>query len=194
MYYTNSSDRRENYSMLEGGKVVVKKMKLVVVLCMMLLMGLFAGSIYASDNAEGYNVKVEQTTDKNGKTVEYLASVSDNGYLRITQIIQNSQNVKIDTSTFEGKLLISGKIKKDTEVTIKVFNQSDEEAAATYNLSVGVTEAFSQSVEIAEGDNTIIISYTNKKDNKEDYISFFVSRGSKENMEEIKSYLAIPRI
>ena len=125
--------------------------------------------------------------------MEYLASVSDNGYLRITQIIQNSQNVKINTSTFEGKLLISGKIKKDTEVTIKVFNQSDEEAA-TYNLSVGVTEAFSQSVEIAEGDNTIIISYTNKKDNKEDYISFFVSRGSKENMEEIKSYLAIPRI
>ena len=174
----------------------MKKIKLIVVLCMMLLMGLYTGSIYANDTNEGYNIEVKSTTDKDGKTVEYLASVDDDGYLRITQILQNSQNVKINTSTYEGNLLISGKAEKDTELTIKVYNGVDEsEEASTYeNIKVGTTETFSQSVEVQEGYNTIVITYSNEEDKIDNYITFYVTRGSVENMEAIKTYLVVPSI
>ena len=160
---------------------------------MLLMMGLFAGSVYASELNEGYNIEAK-TVEKDGKNVEYLVSTNDNGYLRITQIIQNSQNVKINTSTYDSKLLLSGKISKGTEVTIKIFNEADEEKAQIYELTVGATETFSQAAEIREGDNTIVIYYTNKKDGKEDYVTFYVSRESKESMKAIQSYLAIPSI
>ena len=160
---------------------------------MLLMMGLFAGSVYASELNEGHNIEAK-TVEKDGKNVEYLVSTNDNGYLRITQIIQNSQNVKINTSTYDSKLLLSGKISKGTEVTIKIFNEADEEKAQIYELTVGATETFSQAAEIREGDNTIVIYYTNKKDGKEDYVTFYVSRESKENMKAIQSYLAIPSI
>lgn len=156
-------------------------------------MGLFTGSIYASEVQEGHNIEAKTVT-KDGRNIEYLISTSDNGYLRITQIIQNSQNVRVNTSTYDNKLLLSGKASKGTALTIKIFNQGDEEDAQAYELVVGATETFSQAAEIREGDNTIVIYYTNKKDGKEDYVTFYVNRESKENMKAIKSYLAIPSI
>lgn len=160
---------------------------------MMLMMGFFTGSLYAGEIGEGHNIEAK-TVEKDGKNVEYLVSTNDNGYLRITQIIQNSQNVKINTSTYDSKLLLSGKVSKDTEITIKIFNEVDEEEAQIYELTVGATGTFSQVAEIREGDNTIVIYYVNKKDGKEDYVTFYVSRESTENMLAIQSYLAIPSI
>ena len=171
----------------------MKKMKILAVLCMMLMMGFFTGSLYAGEIGEGHNIEAK-TVEKDGKNVEYLVSTNDNGYLRITQIIQNSQNVKINTSTYDSKLLLSGKVSKDTEITIKIFNEADEEEAQIYELTVGATGTFSQAAEIREGDNTIVIYYVNKKDGKEDYVTFYVSRESTENMLAIQSYLAIPSI
>lgn len=168
-------------------------MKILTVLCMMLMMGFFTGSLYAGEIGEGHNIEAK-TVEKDGKNVEYLVSTNDNGYLRITQIIQNSQNVKINTSTYDSKLLLSGKVSKDTEITIKIFNEADEEEAQIYELTVGATGTFSQAAEIREGDNTIVIYYVNKKDGKEDYVTFYVSRESTENMLAIQSYLAIPSI
>lgn len=160
----------------------------------MLLMGLYTGSIYASTTNEGYNIEVKSTTDKDGKAVEYLSSVDDNGYLRITQILQNSQNIKINTSTYDSSLLISGKVAKDTMLTIKVYNGADEKkATSTYeDITVGTTETFSQPIEVNEGDNTIVMTYSNKKDKIDNYITFYVTRGSKENMKAIKTYLVVP--
>ncbi len=192
MYYNNNSKVYENYIFLKGGKVVVRKLKILVVLCMMLMMGLFTGVVYASD-FEGHNIEAK-TVEKDGKNVEYLVSVSDDGYLRITQIIQNSQNVKINTSTYDSNLLLSGKANKGTEITIKIFNETNEEEAQVYELTVGATETFSQATEVREGDNTIVIYYANKKDGIEDYVTFRVSRESTENMKAIQSYLAIPSI
>lgn len=159
----------------------------------MLMMGLFTGSIYANELSEGYNVEAK-TVEKDGKNVEYLVSTSDNGYLRVTQIIQNSQNVKVNTSTYDSKLLLSGKVSKGTAITIKIFNEANEEEAQIYELTVGATETFSQAAEVKEGANTIVIYYTNKNDGKEDYVTFYVSREPKENMKAIQSYLAIPSI
>lgn len=172
----------------------MKKMRILAVLCMMLMMGLFAGSVYAEELDEGYNIEAK-TVEKDGKNVEYLVSTNDNGYLRITQIIQNSRNVKVNTSTYDSKLLLSGKASKGTALTIKIFNEADEEdKAQIYELTVGATETFSQAAEVREGDNTIVIYYTNKKDGKEDYVTFYVNRESTENMKAIQSYLVIPSI
>lgn len=168
-------------------------MKILTVLCMMLMMGFFTGSLYAGEIGEGHNIEAK-TAEKDGKNVEYLVSTNDNGYLRITQIIQNSQNVKINTSTYDSKLLLSGKVSKETEITIKIFNEADEEEAQIYELTVGATGTFSQAAEIREGDNTIVIYYVNKKDGIEDYVTFYVSRESTANMLAIQSYLAIPSI
>lgn len=193
MYYNNSSKVCENYIFLKGGKVVVRKMKILVVLGMMLMMGFFTGSLYANEFDEPHNIEAK-TVEKDGKNVEYLVSTNDDGYLRITQIIQNSQNVKINTSTYDSKLLLSGKVNKETTLTIKIFNEAKEEEAQIYELTVGATETFSQAAEVREGDNTIVIHYVNKKDGIEDYVTFHVSRESTENMKAIQSYLAIPSI
>lgn len=171
----------------------MKKIKILAVLCMMLMMGLFAGSVYATELEEGHNVEAK-TVEKDGKNVEYLVSTSDDGYLRITQIIQNSRNVKVHTSTYDSKLLLSGKVSKGTALTIKIYNEEDEENAEIYELTVGATETFSQAAEVREGDNTIVVYYTNKKDGKEDYVTFYVNRESTEKMKAIQSYLAIPSI
>jgi len=168
-------------------------MKILVVLGMMLMMGFFTGSLYANEFVEPHNIEAK-TVEKDGKDVEYLVSANDDGYLRITQIIQNSQNVKINTSTYDSKLLLSGKVSKETTLTIKIFNEAKEEEAQIYELTVGATETFSQAAEVREGDNTIVIHYVNKKDGIEDYVTFHVSRESTENMKAIQSYLAIPSI
>ena len=170
----------------------MRKMKILVVLCMMLIMGLFTGVVYANEFEE-HNIEAK-TIEKDGKNIEYLVSVSDNGYLRITQIIQNSQNVKINTSTYDNKLLLSGKVNKGTDITIKIFNETNEEDAQVFELAVGATSTFSQAAEVREGDNTIVIYYVNKKDGIEDYVTFQVIRESKESMKAIESYLAIPSI
>ena len=156
-------------------------------------MGCLTGTLYANEVQEGHNIEAKTMT-KDGRNIEYLISTNDNGYLRITQIIQNSQNVRVSTSTYDNKLLLSGKVNKGTALTIKIFNQGKEEDAQVYDLVVGATETFSQAAEIREGDNTIVIYYTNKKDGKQDYVSFYVNRESTENMKAIKSYLAIPSI
>lgn len=170
----------------------MRKIKLIVVLCAMFMMAFLSTSVYAAENNTSYNIEAK-TADKDGKTVEYL--ISNDGYLRITQIIQNSQNVKINTSTFDNKLLLSGKVSKGTELTIKIFNDSNgEEPTDTFEISVGATEVFSQAAEVKEGNNTIIINYSNKNDGVKDYVTFFVNRGAAQDMEAIKSYLVIPKI
>lgn len=162
----------------------MKKSKLVCMFFMVMLMGMYTHVIYANDNC--VNVK-ESTYEKNGKTYDCLSSEADNGYLQITQIIQNSQNVKLATSTFDNKLLISGIVKKDTEVSIKVYKKDAEDPETEYTLTS--TGKFSQSVEIPEGENRIMVSYKNGSDKVEDYIVFIVSRGSEESMEAIKGFI-----
>ena len=86
-------------------------------------MGLYSGVIYANDTSEGYNIESKSVT-RNNKQVEILQS-QDGGYLQITQIGQNSQSVKIATSTFDERISVSGKANKGTEITIDVYQGND---------------------------------------------------------------------
>lgn len=149
-------------------------------------MGLFAGSIYAAESA-GENV-TESTYTKNDKTYDCLTSVNDKGYLTITQIVPNSSNVKINTYVDDYKLLISGVVNKGTQVAIKVYNkQFNDGQAQEYTLTS--TGTFSQALEIQEGDNTIVIAYSNKKDEVEDHIAFEVTKMAEETVNACKDFL-----
>ena len=150
---------------------------------LLLLLGFFAGSIYAGEAEVGENV-TEETYTKNGKTYECLTSVSDGGYLQITQIVPNSSNVKISTYVDDSKLLISGVVSKGTEITIKVYNGGEEQ-----DYPVVSTGTFSQSLEIEEGENKIVIAYANKKDGISDHIMIEVTRAEEESINRIKDFL-----
>ena len=157
---------------------------------MMLLMSLYSGAIYASEN-EGYNIEIG-TTNRNGKEVEVLRS-KDGGYLQITQIGQNSQNVKITTSTFDEKILIAGKVQnKGTTINIEVYK--GEECTKKYSTTVGITETFSQNIELAEGENKVFIYYKNGNDGTDNYVTIYIRRESAESMEKLKSYLDVPSL
>lgn len=152
---------------------------------LLLLLGFFAGSIYAAESEVGENV-TEGTYKKNSKTYECLSSVSDGGYLQITQIVPNSSNVKISTYVDDSKLLISGVVNKGTEITIKVYNSGVEQGDPYSLVSTGT---FSQSLEVEEGVNKIVIAYANKNDGIADHIMIEVTRAEAESINKIKDFL-----
>lgn len=157
---------------------------------MMLIMGLYSGVIYANDTSEGYNIERKSVT-RNNKQVEILQS-QDGGYLQITQIGQNSQSVKIATSTFDERISVSGKANKGTEITIDVY-QGDE-CYYTYSTSVGITGTFSQTLDILEGKNKVFIYYKNSGDHVDDYVVIAITRESAANMEKLKTLIEVPSL
>lgn len=164
--------------------------KMIMVLSMMLIMGLYSGVIYANETSEGYNIE-QATIIKNDKEVEVLQS-KDNGYLKITQIGQNSQNVKVTTSTFNDKILISGMVCQGTELTINIYQ--DEECQNSYNTLVGLTGSFSQTVDVAEGNNKVFVAYKNSEDGTDNYVAFFIKREATERMEQLKAWVDVPSL
>lgn len=151
---------------------------------MMIMMSLYSGVVYASESEEGYNIETVAVTNDNGK-VEILQS--QDGYLQITQIGQNSQSVKIATSTFDERVLISGRASRGTDLIIDVYQ--DDECQNSYSTSVGATEMFSQTLDILEGYNKIFIYYKNSKDSVEDYVVLSISRESAKDMEKLSTWI-----
>lgn len=184
MYYNKVNISNNIGHIIGRGELVVKSSKKVIIAFLLLVMGLFAGTLYASPTDESANVE-ESTYQKSGEIYECL--VSDDGYLRITQIIPTSSDVRINTYVDDDKLLISGTVAKGTEIIIKVYNEVSEEEAEAYPLTS--TGTFTQSIIIPEGQNRIIISYSNEVDEIEDYIKFSVSRIPKKSIEAIKNFI-----
>ena len=167
----------------------MKTRKIFFVLCVMLMMGLYSGVLYANDSSEGHNIE-STTIVKNDKQVEILQS--QDHYLQITQIGQNSQSVKVSTSTFDERILISGTAKKGTNLKIEVYQGND--CSSSYDTSVGITETFSQILDILEGNNKVLLYYTNSDDGVNDYVSISIRRESAENMEKLKTSLYVPSL
>lgn len=156
---------------------------------MMLMMGLYSGVIYANEN-EGYNIETG-TINRNNQTVEILQS-QDGGYLKITQIGQNVQNLKITTSTFDEKITVSGISNKGTEITVEVFQ--GEKCSNTYSATIGITENFSQTIDVAEGDNKVFIHYKNDEDGTKNYVIIYIRRESAADMEKLKTFFEVPSL
>ena len=94
------------------------------------MMSLCSGVVYANDSSAGYNIE-NTIVLRNNQEVEILQS-QDGGYLKITQIGQNSKSVKVATSTFDERVLISGRAKKGTDLIIEVYQ--DNKCQNSYNL------------------------------------------------------------
>lgn len=152
---------------------------------MMIMMGLYSGVIYANDSSEGYNIE-KATMTKEDEEVEILQS-KDGGYLKITQIGQNSKSVKVATSTFDEQVLISGMANRGTNLIIDVYQ--DDTCQNSYSTSVGVTQTFSQALELLEGKNKVFIYYTNAKDGIEDYVVLSINRESAADMEKLTTWI-----
>lgn len=153
---------------------------------MMLMMGFYSGVIYANDSSEGYNIETATMTN-DGEEVEILQS-QDGGYLKITQIGQNSRSVKIATSTFDERILISGMANRGTDLVIDVYQE--DECQNSYSTSVGVTKTFSQTLDVLEGTNKIFIYYKNTEDGIEDYVILSIDRESAASMEKLTTWVA----
>lgn len=161
-----------------------------------LMVGLFSSVIYANDIKENnISVNVKEVPGENEDT---QILVSEDGYIQITQINQNSQKVKIYTLTFDGKVSLMGKAKKGTKIDISIYNKKitsteyADEAKDTYSIEVGSTADFNQLLELLEGDNKIKLYYTNKSDGTDDVMVFYIRRESTQSKEALKNYLVIP--
>ncbi len=167
----------------------MKRLKNLMLFLAFIGIGLFGSTVYATDViTTTSNVKVETVT-KDDKKVEII--VSEDKYVRITQ------PTKVNTSTFESKMNVMGETSQGTEITIEVYNTSLDKKGISlvknvtvYTVkTVGITETFNQFIELLEGENKIVLIYTNEKDkkNKEKMI-FYVTRESEEKKEFIKTY------
>lgn len=171
--------------------------KKVMILLMLSLIGVFGTTIYA---AEGSNVVVK-SEQKDGKTIEYLAS--EDGYIsRITQ------PNKINTTTFESKINLMGEASSQgTKITIEIYNtktivKADKtetvfktEPTQTYKLGeVGATCTFSQLLDLLVGENKIVVKYINAKGQVDDEMVFYITRESEENKQQLKNYVVFQSV
>lgn len=175
----------------------MKSIKKAVLLLLLGLISVFGTTIYA---AEGSNVVVK-SEQKDGKTVEYLAS--EDGYIsRITQ------PNKINTTTFESKINLMGEASSQkTKITVEIYNtktvvKADKieavfksEPTNTYKLGeVGTTCTFSQLLDLAVGENKVVIKYVNAAGKVDDEMTFYITRESEENKQQLKNYVVFNSI
>lgn len=150
----------------------------------------FGSIVYASDSSMTESNIELQTITKDDKQVEVITTKDQ--YVRITQ------PTKVNTSTFESKLNIMGETTQGTEILIKVYNTKEgtrpsSKDVATYELKpVGITGNFSQLIELLEGENKIVLTYSNEKDNKDkEEMIFYLIRESEEKKELIKTMTVV---
>lgn len=178
----------------------MKCIRKVIVLFMLSLIGVFGTTIYAANTTEGSNVIVK-SEQKDGKTIEYLAS--EDGYIsRITQ------PNKINTTTFESKINLMGEASSQgTKITIEIYNTKTitkagkaetvfkTEPTYTYKLGeVGTTCTFNQLLDLLEGENKIVVQYENASSKVDDEMVFYITRESEENKQQIKNYVVFQSV
>lgn len=153
-------------------------------LCILLLALMCCQSILFA--GEGYNIEAVASNKGN------ILSSMDDGYLQITQVGQNSQSVKILTSTFDSKITLSGKAKKGTKIRIKVYQ--NDSCLNKYDVVVGITETFTQTLDLAAGENKVYIYYTNNADGTNNNVMITIRRESMQNKEKLKTWVDTTRL
>jgi hypothetical protein len=99
--------------------------------------------------------------------------------------------------TFDSTRIISGTAEKGAEIEITVYEQKTRKdgtvynsAVSTYNLTVGSTGIFSQSVDLMEGKNYIIVAAD--KDGKHSQVSATINRKGHAIKSVLSQYIAMP--
>ncbi len=95
--------------------------------------------------------------------------------------------------TFDSTRLISGTASKDTVVTISVYDITDPDNKfldSSYSITVGSAGIFSQSVDLAEGKNYVIVAASNG--NKHSEVSTVINRKGRFIKAVLSQYIALP--
>ncbi|MBQ6554921.1 MAG: hypothetical protein IJL89_06795 [Firmicutes bacterium] len=95
--------------------------------------------------------------------------------------------------TFDSTRLISGTAAKDTVVTISVYDITDPDNKvldSCYDLTVGSAGIFSQSIDLAEGKNYVIVAASNG--NKHSEVSTVINRKGRFIKAVLSQYIALP--
>lgn len=115
-------------------------------------------------------------------------------YIRITQPISKDNKPNI---IFDSQLNLMGEARKGTEINIKVYGKyiiEDEEDFIPENLAeeylvflideydlkpVGTTNTFNQLIDLENGDNTVVITYSIDEDSR-DVLYIYITRKEKD--------------
>lgn len=178
-------------------------LKIVMVMSVMLC----GFTVYGSDTRFTQPSKMESAVTKNG-TVNKLAKTADtttsqsitfekDEYVRITQPIKKDGI----TSTFDNQINVMGEAREGTNVVITVSlsteeNMEEKKLPLKYELPVvGATQTFNQLIELNEGTNIIVISYTNVN-TKDVYgeMTLAIKREKEDTKKAIKGYIVDQKV
>lgn len=114
----------------------------------------------------------------------------------ITGGVDTTKAVEI---TFDSTRIISGTAEKGADIEITVYEQKVKtdgsgatylSAVGQYRLTVGSTGIFSQSVQLAEGKNYVVIAA--RKDGKQSQVSATINRKGHAIKSVLSQYIALP--
>lgn len=95
--------------------------------------------------------------------------------------------------TFDSTRLISGTAPKDTTVTISVYDVTDPEYKCldnSYTIKVGSAGIFSQSINLAEGKNYVVVAAVNG--DKRSEVTTVINRKGRIIKAVLSQYIAMP--
>ncbi len=95
--------------------------------------------------------------------------------------------------TFDVTRLISGTAPKDTTVSIKVYDITDPEIQRldnSYTINVGSAGIFSQSIDLTEGKNYVVVAAVNGRKRSE--VSTVINRKGRVIKTVLSQYIALP--
>ncbi|MEG1001455.1 MAG: hypothetical protein RSG75_10545 [Cellulosilyticaceae bacterium] len=178
-------------------------LKIVMVMSVMLC----GFTVYGSDTRFTQPSKTESAVTKDG-VVNKLAKTTDtttsqsitfekDEYVRITQPIKKDGI----TSTFDSQINVMGEARECTSVVITVSlsteeNMEEKKLPVKYELPVvGATQTFNQLIELNEGTNIIVISYTNlNTKNVYGEMTFTLKREKEDTKKAIKGYIVDQKV
>ncbi|MEG0326021.1 MAG: hypothetical protein RR618_05780 [Cellulosilyticaceae bacterium] len=178
-------------------------LKIVMVMSVMLC----GFTVYGSDTRFTQPSKTESAVTKDG-VVNKLAKTTDtttsqsitfekDEYVRITQPIKKDGV----TCTFDSQINVMGEAREGTNVVITVSlsteeNMEEKKLPVKYELPVvGATQTFNQLIELNEGTNIIMISYTNlNTKNVYGEMTFTLKREKEDTKKAIKGYIVDQKV
>lgn len=164
-------------------------------------------TVYGSDTRFTQPSKTESAVTKDG-VVNKLAKTTDtttsqsitfekDEYVRITQPIKKDGV----TCTFDSQINVMGEAREGTNVVITVSlsteeNMEEKKLPVKYELPVvGATQTFNQLIELNEGTNIIVISYTNlNTKNVYGEMTFTLKREKEDTKKAIKGYIVDQKV
>lgn len=96
----------------------------------------------------------------------FVIAVLANDSFEVTGGIDKTKEVEL---TFDSSRIISGTVPQDSSVIIEIFDKNDE-VNQTYNIDVGSSGYFSQTINLLIGENKVIITLCSDEESSFEYI------------------------